>query len=160
MTFEKSANASECFWLLCTRQVLDRDAMLSPCPATHPSHQECCSFQGTASFSKVVSLHLLVPYLSSLSSHWFSPLCVLASLFSYLTLNAVRSIGPLTAIQTWRPWNMSRDGQWSCEGSGEHVWGNWDGSIWSRGASGEILLLPTAPWKEVAGRWGLASALT
>ena len=36
-------------------------------------------------------------------------------------LSAVCSVGPLAAIQAWRPWRVPRDGQWSCEGSGAQV---------------------------------------
>ena len=29
---------------------------------------------------------------------------------------------PLNTRKTWRPWSMSRQGQWSCEWSGAQVW--------------------------------------
>jgi len=74
------------------------------------------------------------------------------------TSSATFSFGPLTTRKTWRPWNMSREGQWSWWGAWstnlmENGWGNWDCLVWRRGGSGETLLLSTTAWKEAVVRW-------
>lgn len=49
-----------------------------------------------------------------------------------------------------------------CEGSGTRLMGSslgdWDGSVWKRGDSGETSSLSAIPWKEVVVRWRLAFA--
>ena len=42
---------------------------------------------------------------------------VIISLYSDLLRSHLTSFGPLTTGKTWRPWNVSREGQWSCERS-------------------------------------------
>jgi len=62
---------------------------------------------------------------------------------------------PLAAVKSLRSWSTSREGQWSCEGSGAlsdlmgSSWGNWDGSVWREGGSGETLLLSATPWRRL-----------
>jgi len=58
------------------------------------------------------------------------------------------SFGVLTTRKTPRPWNVSKEGQQSCEGFGAPVlWGAVEGAefvlVWRKVGSGETLSLPT-----------------
>ena len=66
--------------------------------------------------------------LSAVSSHISSLQCI-RTRNTAITLSAVFSFGLPTTRQTLRPWNVSREGQQSCEGSGAQVfWGEAKGA--------------------------------
>ena len=76
------------------------------------------------------------------------------------TSNAKFSFRPLTTRKTLRPWSMSREGQWSCEGSGtQDLQGAAEGTrvVWSR-FRGKNYCSLTVLWREAVVRWGSASS--
>ena len=65
------------------------------------------------------------------------------------------------SLRNSRPWNVSREGQQSCKGSGAQVLqgvAEGTGILQRGGGSGETLLLSTTAWKEVGVRWESASS--
>ena len=61
-------------------------------------------------------------------------------------MSAVFSVEPLTIRKALRPWSVSREGQWGCEGSGAQVWwaaaeGTGMGQSGEEKAQGDVMAL-------------------